>query len=391
MREGNKLTALEVARRKKPGRYSDGHGLWLQVSTSGTKAWLFRYMIDGRARHMGLGPLHTVNLAEARVRARQARQLLLDGKDPIEVKYQARDAARDRTNMLFKDAAQHFIEQHEGGWKNARHRQQWRNTLRDYVYPKLGNRPIASIDGPLITETLSPIWSAKPVTAGRVKERIERVCQWVKDGMPAPAKSRGVKHHEALSVAEMPTFMAELRSVEGVNARALEFTILTASRTSEALKATWDEIDLKAKVWTIPAERMKGGKAHQVPLAGQSVRLLKHLPRDGSNLVFLGSRIGRPLTDGVMWKLAQRLRPGLTVHGLRSTFRDWAGDRTNFPRDVIEFALAHKLPDKVEASYRRGDALEKRSKLMEAWAQYCSAPARTTTNQNPAASSPTTI
>jgi integrase len=374
MREGNKLTALEVAKKKKTGRYCDGHGLWLQVSKSGTKAWLFRYMIDGRARHMGLGPVHTVNLAEARVRARQARQLLIDGKDPIEVKYQARDAARDRTNMSFKDAAQLFIKQHEDGWKNARHRQQWRNTLRDHVYPRLGNRPIASIDGPLITETLASIAQAKPVTASRVKERIERVCQWVRNGMPAPAKSRSVKHHEAVSVDDLPTFMAELRGVDGVNARALEFTILTAARTSEALKATWEEIDLKAKVWRIPAERMKAGKDHQVPLSSQAIRLLKSLPRDKSDLVFIGSREGRPMTDGAMWKLAQRLRPGLTVHGLRSTFRDWAGDRTNFPRDVIEFALAHKLPDKVEASYRRGDALEKRRKLMEAWAQYCSAP-----------------
>ena len=375
MREGNKLTALEVAKKKKTGRYSDGHGLWLQVSKTGTKAWLFRYMIDGRARHMGLGPVHTVNLAEARIRARQARQLLQDGKDPIEVKYQARDAARDRTNMSFKESAQLFIKQHEDGWKNARHRQQWRNTLRDYAYPKLGNRPIASIDGPLITETLASIQSEKPVTAGRVKERIERVCQWVRNGMPAPAKSRAVKHHEALSVADLPAFMAELGGVEGINARALEFTILTAARTSEALKATWDEIDFKSKVWRIPAERMKGGKDHQVPLSSQSIKLLKSLPRDKSDLVFIGSREGRPMTDGAMWKLAQRLRPGLTVHGLRSTFRDWAGDRTSFPRDVIEFALAHKLPDKVEASYRRGDALEKRRKLMEVWAQYCSAPA----------------
>ena len=238
MREGNKLTALTVAKKNKTGRYSDGHGLWLQVSKSGTKAWLFRYMVDGRARHMGLGPVHTVNLAEARVRARQARQLLIDGKDPIEVKHQARHAARDRTNMSFKEAAQRFIEQHEDGWKNARHRQQWRNTLRDYVYPKIGSRPIASIDGPLITEKLASIHSAKPVTASRVKERIERVCQWVRDGMPAPAMSRAVKHHEALSVTEVPAFMAELRQMEGINARALEFTILTAARTSEALKAT---------------------------------------------------------------------------------------------------------------------------------------------------------
>jgi integrase len=376
MREGNKLTALEVSKKKKRGRYSDGHGLWLQISESGTKAWLFRYMVNGRACHMGLGPLHTVNLAEARTRARQARQLILDGKDPIEVKYAALAASRSAENMLFKDAAAKFIELHDPTWRNARHRQQWRNTLRDYVHSSLGNRPISAIDGALITETLAPIWTAKPETAKRVKQRIERVVQWVKDGMPLPMQgaSKRVQHLPAMSFAELPAFMDELRKLDGVNARALEFTILTAARTSETLKATWDEIALDAKVWTIPAERMKGHREHRVPLSAEAIQILDSLPHDASDLLFLSSHAGRPLSHNSMQKLLARLRPGLTVHGFRSSFRDWAGDRTAYPRDVIEMALAHVIKDKSEAAYRRGDALDKRRRLMAEWARYCYSP-----------------
>ena len=375
MREGNKLTALEVAKRKTPGRYSDGHGLWLQISQSGTKAWLFRYMIDGRARHMGLGPLHTVSLAEARNRARQARQLILDGKDPIEVKYEAREARRAPDAMLFKEAARRFIETHDSTWRSSRHRQQWRNTLLRDQASSLCNRPISVIDGALITSTLAPIWTRTPETAKRVKQRIERVVQWVRDGMPQPNGPAERRHHEAMSFDELPEFMGELRGINSVSARALEFAILTAARTSEALKATWDEIDSKQGVWTIPAQRMKANRMHRVPLSKRVVQILHRLPRDGSGLVFSGSQSGRPLSADSLLKLLKRLRPTLTVHGLRSSFRDWAGDRTAFPRDVIEMALAHAIKDKSEAAYRRGDALEKRRKLMEAWAQYCSAPA----------------
>jgi integrase len=375
-REGNKLTALAVSKKKRPGRYSDGHGLWLQISESGTKAWLFRYMINGRARHMGLGPLHTVNLAEARQRARQERQLILDGKDPIEVKYAARAASRSAENMSFKDAAQQFIELYESSWRNARHRQQWRETLRAYAYPVLGGRPVSAIDSALITHTLAPIWTDKPETAKRVKQRIERVIQWVKDGMPLPMQgaSKRVQHHPALSFAELPAFMGELRSLEEIRARALEFTILTASRTSEVLKATWDEIDLEAKVWTIPVERMEGNREHRVPLSAEAIQILRSLPHDGLELVFLGSHAGRPMSPDAMQRLITRLRPGLTVHGFRSSFRDWAGDRTSYPRDVIEMALAHAIKDKSEAAYRRGDALDKHRRLMTEWARYCYSP-----------------
>jgi integrase len=351
VREGNKLTALEVAKRKKPGRYSDGHGLWLQISSRGTKAWLFRYMIDGRARHMGLGPLHTVSLAEARTRARQARQLILDGKDPIEVKYEARQSRLSPEGMAFKEAAQRFIEVHDPTWRSARHRQQWRNTLlRDHA-SSIANRPITAIDGALITSTLAPIWTRTPETAKRVKQRIERVVQWVRDGMPAPYGTIERRHHSAMPFVELPGFMRELRGIDSIAARALEFTVLTGGRTSEVLKAAWEEIDTRATVWTIPAERMKANKLHRVPLSDRAMRILHSLPRDGSSFVFAGSRVGHSLSADSLLKLLQRLRPGLTVHGLRSSFRDWACDRTAYPRDVIEMALAHSIKDKSEAAY----------------------------------------
>jgi integrase len=323
----------------------------------------------------GLGPVHTVNLAEARVRARQARQLILDGKDPIEVKYEARHASRSAESMLFRNAARQFIELYESEWKNARHRQQWRDTLRDYA-STLGGRPISAIDGALITDTLAPIWTTKAETARRVKQRIERVCQWVRNGMPLPNGKIKRNHHEAMPFAERPAFMKRLGNLDGVKVRALEFTILTAARTSETLKATWGEI--AGNVWTIPAARMKGDREHRVPLSAEAVQILDSLPRDGSGLLFPSSRAGRPLSPDSMQKLLARLRPGLTVHGFRSSFRDWAGDRTAYPRDVVEMALAHAIKDKTEAAYRRGDALEKRRRLMVEWARYCYSPIPTT-------------
>ena len=376
MREGNKLTATEVSKKTKPGRYSDGHGLWLQVSEGGSKAWLFRYMRHGRARHMGLGALHTVSLAEARARARQARQLLLDGKDPLVVKHAERIASRLPVNMPFKEAAEKFIDVHNPTWSNARHRQQWSNTLRDYISREFGSLPVSSIDGAAITETLAPIWQSRRETARRVKQRIERVCQWVKDGMPLPngGALQSVEHFAALPFAELPTFIAELRALEGMAARALEFAILTAARTDEARAAKWSEINLVQKIWTVPAGRIKKRREHIVPLSPDAVELLKGLHRDDSDWVFFGSKAGKPLSHDALRKVLGRLRPGVTVHGFRSCFRDWAGDQTPFASEVIDFALAHAIPDKTSAAYRRYTALEKRRKLMEAWAQYCSAP-----------------
>jgi integrase len=379
MRATNKLTALQVAKLAQQGRYGDGHGLWLQVSESGTKAWLFRYTRDGHARQMGLGPLHTVSLAEARERARQARQILLDGEDPLEIKRKKRDEARAQTSeqILFKDASERFLALHEGTWKSGKHCKQWNSTLKTYAYPTLGDRPVSAVDGALITEALQSIWTKKPETARRVKQRIERVILWVKDGRPLPSKgaSKRVRHHPALPSAELPAFMAELRNRNSISARALEFTVLTAARTGEVLGARWSEIDLDVGIWTIPAERMKSGREHQVPLNKRALEILHDLPRESGGYVFPGAKSKAPLSNMAMLELLRGMNGnGFTVHGFRSTFRDWAGDRTNFARDVIEHALAHRIRDKAEAAYRRSAALEKRRQLMEAWDKYFSSP-----------------
>lgn len=373
-RQVNRLTAAKVRDVTEPGFYPDGLGLYMQISKWETKSWVFRYTLDGRPRYMGLGSVHTVGLAEARVRARQARQLLLDGKDPLEVKREARDARRAQTNdrMLFKDALKCFLDLYEPTWKNEKHRWQWSHSLKQYA-GGLSSRPIAAIDGALITETLAPIWTTKAETARRVKQRVERVCQWVKDGMPLPTQAgKDVRHHPALPFAELPAFMAELTQRQGMSARALEFAILTAARTNEVLGARWEEIS--GDVWVVPAERMKGAKQHRVPLSKQARAILKALPRDGSGYIFPGAVAGRPLSNMAMRELMKPMRPGYVPHGFRSTFSDWARENTNYPRDVVEMALAHAIKDKSEASYRRGDALPKRTRLMQEWAQVCYSP-----------------
>ena len=399
MREANKLSPIKVARVKMKGRYGDGQGLWLQVSEQGQKAWLFRYMLNGRAREMGLGALHTVSLQEARARARQARQVLLDGFDPIDVKHEARKAARlERARAVtFKQCADDYVMAHSGAWKNVKHKGQWQATLDTYAHPLIGDLPVASIDTTLILKILRPIWQDKPETASRLRGRIERILSWAtvqhfRHGdnparwrghldalLPAKAKVRAVKHPPALPFAELPSFMAELRNRESLSARALEFTILTASRTGEAIGARWNEIDTKAKVWTIPPERMKAGRPHRVPLSNRVLAILETLPRDRSGFVFPGASAGKPMSNMAMLELLRGMNgDGLTVHGFRSTFSDWARERTNYPRDVIETALAHTIKDKSEAAYRRGDALEKRRRLMEEWARYCSSPVQAT-------------
>jgi integrase len=379
--KSNQLTVRTVQAAKKVGYLCDGGGLYLQVSEYGTKSWVYRFMVSGRSREMGLGSLDTFTLKEARERARECRQLVNKGIDPIEARNQRRDRSRAEAteHMLFKDAAQRFVALHETTWKNKKHREQWKSTLRDYAYPKLGDRPVSVIDGALITEALAPIWTEKQETARRVKQRIERVVQWVKDAMPMPRQpaSQIVRHHPALPFAELPAFMGELRQCEGVVASALEFTILTAARTSEAAYAKWSEIDFEHAVWTVPSERMKGGKEHEVPLSKRALSILQGLPREDDGYVFVGQKAGASIGKDAMLRLLRGVAPGLTVHGFRSTFRDWAGDRTHYAREVIEHALAHHIKDKAEASYRRSSALEKRRRLMEEWGKYCSSPAVT--------------
>lgn len=371
----NGLTALRVAKIKGQGRYPDGDGLYLQVGPNGNKSWLLRYQIRGRERFMGLGPVKTFSLKEARERARKARQLLVDDIDPIEARLRARDlAAKEaRERLTFREATEQFLAVHEAGWRNAKHRAQWRSSLKAHAFPTLGERPITAIDQALINAAVASIWTSTPETARRVKDRIERVCQWVRDGAPLPTRTGKAKsHHPAMSWRELPGFMEALRQRDSISARALEFTVLTAARTGEVIGACWSEINFDEKVWTVPAERMKSGRPHRVPLSDAVIKVLQALPCERDNpFVFIGGRDGMGLSNMAMLQVLRGLLPGLTVHGFRSSFTDWAHETTNTPRTVVEAALAHVVGDKTEASYRRGDLFAKRSKLMSDWADYC--------------------
>jgi integrase len=372
------LTAKRVGRLNQPGRYHDPEhrGLYLQVGPTGTKSWLLRYEHGGRERWMGLGSIKDFSLKEARERARAKRQLLADGVDPIDAKIAAKDLAvkEARERLTFKQATEKFLNVHANRWKNAKHRAQWKSTLKEYAFPKLGDRAVANIDAAMINDAVASIWTKTPETARRVRGRIERIVQWIKDGEPLPGSNGNGKkrNHPALPWQEIPRFMAELRQREGTSARALEFSILTAARTGETIGATWDEIDLDAKTWTIPVERMKGGREHRVPLSARVVEILSNLHReDGNPFVFIGARAGVGLSNMAMLELLRGMRSGLTVHGFRSTFKDWCSEATATPNMVSEKALAHAVADKTEGAYRRGDLLEKRRPLMTKWAQYC--------------------
>lgn len=398
MRALNKLSAVGINRLKNPGLYGDGGGLWLRVTPAGTKHWVFRFMLDGTAKAMGLGPLHTVNLAEARERARRARLLLLDKIDPLAERQakQAAERAAEAKRVTFREAADAYMAGHRAGWKNAKHAEQWSSTLESYAYPVVGDLHVAAIDTALVLKILEPIWAVKTETASRVRGRIEAVLDWararhLREGenparwrghldklLPAKTRIRKVRHQPAMPFVDVPAFMAELRGNETISARALEFTILTAARTGETIGARWSEIDFAAKLWIAPGERTKSGREHRVPLCDRALAILSAVPRegDGAGYVFPGARRNRPLSNMAMLELLRGLRKdsGFTVHGFRSSFRDWAAERTNYPREIAEAALAHVVGDKVEAAYRRGDALEKRRRLMAAWAGYCGNP-----------------
>lgn len=389
----HKLSATAVAKAKEPGYYGDGGGLWLQVSASATKSWVFRFALAGRAREMGLGPLHTVTLADAREKATECRRLLLDGLDPIEARKARRltATAAAAKALTFDEAATKYIEANRAGWRNAKHAAQWQSTLDTYAAPVFGKLPVAAIDTALVRKALDPIWTTKTETATRVRSRIEAVIAWadkVEDRerlnparwkghldklLANPRKVAKAEHHAALPHARIGAFMAALRAEKGTAARAVELIVLTACRTSEAFEAQLAEFDLAGKVWTIPGERMKSGRPHRVPLSRQAVKLLAGLAvEQGSAFVFPGAKEGKPLSNMAGLKLLQRMGLGdYTVHGFRSTFRDWAAEQTNFPRELAEAALAHVLKDKTEAAYQRSDLLEKRARLMQAWADYC--------------------
>ena len=388
-----KLTALAITQPKRRGYYSDGGGLFLQVSVSGSKSWVFRFRDGGRLREMGLGPTHTVSLAEARQKALDCRKARLDGKDPIQDRKTARSAARLEAAkaMTFKDCAERYIAAHKAGWRNLKHAAQWPATLGTYVYPVFGPLPAQAVDVGLVMKALEAIWTEKPETASRVRGRIESVldyatargwrtgenpARWrghLENLLPKKAKVRRVEHHAALPYPEIAAFVSALRQQEGVSARALEFAILTAARTGEVIGARWEEINLAENLWTIPAHRMKAGKEHRVPLSPPALAIVEDLAKvRESDFVFMGGRHGRPISNMSMLMLLRRMdRDDLTVHGFRSAFRDWAAERTTFPAEVAEMALAHTVSDKVEAAYRRGDLFQKRRQLAEAWANFC--------------------
>jgi integrase len=391
----HRLSAVKIASIKARGMYADGSGLYLQVSANGSRSWVFRFKANGRTRDMGLGSLGTISLAEARELAAECRRLRLNGIDPIDSRKMERVEAQllAARSMTFDQCRDVFIDAYKSAWRNEKHKAQWTSSLEAYVTPVFGSLPIQSIDVALVMKVLEPIWSTKPETASRIRGRIERVLDWAKvrgfrqgenparwrghlDALlPARGKVRQVRHHAALPYDEVGTFMAELRAREGIAARALEFAILTAARTSEVLGARWEEMDLDRKVWVVPPNRMKAGREHRVPLSRRAVAVLKtmHSLRQ-SDFVFPGQRRGKPLSDMSMLMMLRRMdRSDLTAHGFRSTFRDWAAERTNFPREVAEAALAHVVGDRTEAAYRRGDLFEKRRRLMDAWAAHCTA------------------
>ena len=396
--------AVAIKTLKKPGYYRDRgdgavRGLYLQIvlSKRGTlcKSWTFRYVspASGKARWMGLGSVADLGLADARTMAGEARRVKALGRDPIDERNKERvarklEAARA---VSFKQAAERYIAAHEKSWKNAKHKAQWSSTLEAYAYPVLGSLPVAAIDEGHVLKILEPIWSAKPETASRVRQRIENVLDWAtarkyRKGdnparwrghldklLPKASKVRRVRNHPALPYTDMPEFAVELRSRDGISARALEFTILTACRTGEVINATWGEINFADKVWAIPAERMKAGKSHKVPLSDRALEILGTLPREKDNPhVFVGTRQGAALSNMAMLELMKHLRSSYVPHGFRSTFRDWAAEQTTYPNHVVEKALAHTVADKVEAAYRRGDLFEHRRRLMNKWAEYCS-------------------
>src|SRR5262245_5761782 len=393
----NRLSTLKVDKAKQPGMYADGGGLYLRVAEGGSKQWIFRYVVNGRLRDMGIGPKHTLTLAEARERAVEARKLRLDGIDPIEHKRAQRAAlqAEAAGAKTFKQCAEGYIKDNEAEWSNPKHRKQWETTLSTYAYPELGSLLVAAIDTPLVLKVIKPLWERAPETASRVHGRIENVLGWatvhhyrtgdnparwkglLEHALPARSKIAKVKHHAALPYAQAPSFMAKVRQDTRIAARCLEFIALNAVRVGEANIATWDEIDFANHVWTVPPERMKGRKEHRIPLSPaalavlEAMRAIKH-----SDYIFPGKRQARAVGGNTVLRVAKDLADiDITAHGLRSTFRDWAAERTSFPREIAEAALAHAVPNAVEAAYRRTDFFDRRRKLMEAWADYCTKPA----------------
>jgi integrase len=384
-RQLKRLTARSVAAMTKPGRHADGGNLYLTVSRTGaavSKRWTFMFSFAGKQREAGFGSADAVTLAEARAKAAEWRSLLAKGIDPLAAKKATREAEAGR--RTFGECSAELIKSKSSEWRNEKHRAQWSSTLHDYCGPIL-DKPVDAIDTQAVLGVLQPVWGRIPETASRLRGRIETVLDYAKaSGLRSgenPAAWRGHLalilpkrqklsrgHHATVPYADLPEFIAKLRDTETIHALALEFLVLTAARSGEVLGATWDEIDIEAKVWTVPAARMKSGREHRVPLSARAMAILDRMAeiRTG-DLVFAGQRRRRPLSGAAMGALVT----GATVHGFRSSFRDWAGEETSFPREIAEQALAHATGDATERAYRRGDALEKRRGLMTAWSNYC--------------------
>lgn len=400
------LTAKRVERTKTPGRYRDGEvkGLLLQISKSGAKSWVLRYMLNGHERMMGLGSVEDFTLREARERARAQRQLLADRVDPLVVKREQRRAAKaaEEKAMTFKAAAQRYFDQHQSKWSSAAHREQFLSSMETYAYPVIGDMDVATIGLPDILRVIEPSWTTKTATMDRTRNRIEAVLDWavvrghrahgvnpakwkgfLDQALPAPRKVQPVEHFAAVDYRDVPAFMVALRepAVDSISARALAFLIFTAARSGEVLGARWKRdgdqfgVDLKTATWTIPAHMMKSKREHKVPLTEPAIELLRGLPReDGNDFVFVGPTPGRGLNKMAFQRVMERLKSPATTHGFRSSFRTWAAETTNFPREVCERALAHAVGSKTEQAYERGDMFIKRRKLMEAWSKYISTP-----------------
>lgn len=381
------LTAAAVAKLREPGRYPVGGaaGLHLRITDSGSRLWVHRIMVDGKRRDIGLGRFEDVSLSQARDAARDKSRLVRQGIDPLPALQLAPVAKVVRT---FRATAEEYVESKRDGWRNEKHRAQWTATLEAYAYPEIGEKDVGEIGIDDVLRVLRPIWTSKTETATRLRGRIESVLGYaaVRDGrsginpaswrgvldkiLPAPDKVRTREHHPAMPIAEAPAFMRALEEVGGMSALALRFLILTAARSGEVRGASWSEVDLQAGIWAVPAERMKAGAAHRVPLSAQALALLEGLPRfAGSDLLFPSPRGGQ-LADMAMTALMRRRGLAYVPHGFRSTFRDWAGDHTEYPREIVESALAHAVGNRVEAAYRRKDALERRRPLMQDWGNF---------------------
>lgn len=376
------ITVKELgALAKKPGRHSIGNGLLFVVRESGRCSWLARVRTpDGRRRDIGLGPFPDVSLVEAKDKVAEHRKTAREGVDPLERKREA-----ERVTPTFRIAAEQVFDERKAGFKSPVHRKQWIGTLREYAYPFIGNLPVDQVDGPQVVSMLKPIWVRVPETARRVLQRTATVVAWstahgyrehelpvnaIRMGLPPQPKKN--RHHDAVAVEDAPQIFRKIVAGEGVSYSCLQFLVLTAARSGEARGARWDEIDLELKTWTVPAERMKAGEAHTIPLSQAAIDILRVQPRIAPNeeFVFPGLREGKPIVDAALSKIMRALHPTATVHGWRSTFRDWTAERTNYPGEVAEAALAHVVGNKVEAAYRRTKYIDRRRDLMAEWAEF---------------------